>query len=128
MKQKRLLIGLSCLLFLVVFIVNPSPSGALCLSVEFNKHGGSTGYFVNSCSVGVNVTWYNKDNGTCGDQKCLGCRSRPSDKYTCATFVPAQSKSTATVWGETNWYECESKTLSDVLALEDADGEPYCSK
>ena len=110
--------------FLLVCLV-PSVVHATCLTPEHNKHGGSSGFWINHCNIGINVIWYNEARGF---DKRKTCRSRPGTKYPCSGYVRAFSKKTANVWGRTVWAECESRTPGEVFALESNKGTPYCSK
>ena len=96
-----------------------------CLDIEHIP--GSVGYWVNRCDVGVDVLWYNEDNDSCGNRGCSGCESRKGSKFNCSWYVAANSKRTAILWGRTVWLACESESLGDALAIEDSNGNPYCS-
>ena len=73
-------------------------------------------YWVNQCSVGIDVAW--RDEG--------GCRSRAGIKWPCSWFVGANKRVTAGIEGHVWWNECESPGgLGDVIAMH-KNGKFYC--
>ena len=89
----------------------PEPT---CLEVE--RVRGSFAYWINRCSVGIDLVW--RDEGA--------CQSRPGNKYPCGWFVGANKKVTAAIDGQVWWRGCESPGgIGDVLAIEKGDGV-YC--
>lgn len=100
-------------------LLAPLGEGATCLGIELSRNGGTIGFWVNRCSVGVNVLWHNS--------KGTACRSRPGKKYACASYVPPNGRSTAPLVGRIEWAECKSPGGSQgVHAWERPDGSVYC--
>lgn len=87
-------------------MVITSSAHALCLTIERDS---TFAYWVNTCSIGVHVTWRNMDNGVCRSAiGCTGCERTTYDDYPCLGFVAAFDRSPATLWGLTKWAECQS--------------------
>ena len=85
-----------------------------CLDVE--RVNRAFAYWVNRCSVGIDVLWY--DEGS--------CRSQPANKFPCSWFVGANKDVSAAIEGQVWWFECESPGgLGDVIAMEKNE-ETYC--
>ena len=85
-----------------------------CLEVKWES--GTFVYWINRCSVGIDVAWH--DEGA--------CQSTPGNTYTCGAFVGANKKVLAVVEGHVSWHECKSPGgHGDVIPME-KNGTAYC--
>ena len=99
-----------------------STAMASCLDVEWGK---GRFFWINSCGVGIEVTYLTE-----GD---LGCESNKAQKYPCAAYIPPRTREGSLyTWGErgpfrVEWVECESPGgPADVIAVERGYGNVVC--
>ncbi|MDE0035832.1 MAG: hypothetical protein OXU75_22225 [Deltaproteobacteria bacterium] len=122
------------LVILTIAFVAFSESGMAqntCLRIESvatSGFGASAGYWVNQCSTGVHVKWNNfGTRHMCTDPAgCVGCEPAGDSLYPCKAFVPANGKTTATLWGVTNWHECQSDDPYAIVIREESYGLVKC--
>ena len=86
-----------------------------CLSLE--RGNEPFAYWINRCSVGIDVTWASEGV----------CQSRLGKNFTCSWFVPANDRVTTLAKGRVWYRECKSPGgLGDVVAIEKSAGRVYC--
>ena len=84
--------------------------------LEIDRVNAGLAYWVNRCSAGIDVIWYDE----------VGCRSRGKGSFACASFVGAGRQVAAAIEGHVWRFECVSPHgIGDVIAVE-KHGRAYC--
>ena len=79
--------------------------GTNSLKPTYKRGMLGTGYWINACTVGVNVPWNLKNKyGT--------CKSTSYNSHPCSAYVKANSRVTATIEGAVNWMTCKAFTYT----------------
>ena len=125
--RHRVVVGVILLLGLAASL-GSADAQENCLEIERSSgFGSSTGFWVNQCSVGIHVRWRNY-GGPCNDPTgCVGCQSNQFVKFPCSDFVAAYGRSTATLWGTTDWSECQSDDQYAIVITEPEYGVIRCA-